>query len=65
LTAVERLARLELAARRSGCSIRLRDPHPWLTALVKLVGLIEMIGQTEKREEVRIEEVVEPGNSIT
>lgn len=39
LTAVDALARLELAARRAGGRIRLRDPDPALRALLDLVGL--------------------------
>jgi ABC-type transporter Mla MlaB component len=39
LTAVDALARLELAARRAGGRIRLHDPDPALSALLDLVGL--------------------------
>ncbi|KAB1988606.1 STAS domain-containing protein [Streptomyces triticiradicis] len=39
LTAVDVLARMELAARRAGGRIRLRGPDPALRALLDLVGL--------------------------
>lgn len=39
LTAVDALARMELAARRAGGRIRLRGPDPALSALLDLVGL--------------------------
>ncbi|MCT9076242.1 STAS domain-containing protein [Streptomyces fulvoviolaceus] len=61
--AVDLLARLQLAARRAGGRIRLRDPDPALPALLDLVGLrFEMEGQAEEREPpLRVEEEVEPG----
>ncbi|MFI5683660.1 STAS domain-containing protein [Streptomyces sp. NPDC051636] len=64
LRAVDLLARLELAARRSGGRIRLRDPDPGLHALLDLVGLrFEVEGQTEQREPaLGVEEAVEPGD---
>ncbi|WP_189312090.1 STAS domain-containing protein [Streptomyces brasiliensis] len=60
---IDLLARLELAARRAGGRIRLRDPDPALHALLDLVGLrFEMEGQAEQREPaLRVEEEVEPG----
>lgn len=63
LGAVDLLARLELAARRAGGRIRLRDPDPALHALLDLVGLrFEMEGQAEQREPpLGVEEEVEPG----
>ena len=63
LTAVDLLARLELAARRAGGRIRLRDPAPSLHALLDLVGLrFEVEGQAEQREPaLGVEEEVEPG----
>ncbi|MFE1249936.1 STAS domain-containing protein [Streptomyces sp. NPDC058735] len=64
LAAVELLARLQLAARRAGGRIRLRDPDPALGALLDLVGLpIEMEGQIEEREPpLGVEKAVEPGD---
>ncbi|MGW2718171.1 STAS domain-containing protein [Streptomyces sp. NPDC001492] len=63
LGAVDLLARLELAARRAGGRIRLREPAPSLHALLDLVGLrIEVEGQAEQREPaLSVEEEVEPG----
>jgi ABC-type transporter Mla MlaB component len=63
LAAVDLLARLQLAARRAGGRIRLRDPAPSLRALLDLVGLrIEVEGQPEQREPpLGVEEEVEPG----
>ncbi|MGI5457340.1 STAS domain-containing protein [Streptomyces sp. CA-249302] len=63
LGAVDLLARLELAARRAGGRIRLRDPAPSLHALLDLVGLrFEVEGQPEQREPpLGVEEEVEPG----
>jgi ABC-type transporter Mla MlaB component len=63
LGVVELLARLQLAARRAGGRIRLRDPDPALHALLDLVGLrFEMERQPEQREPpLGVEEEVEPG----
>nr|WP_244204136.1 STAS domain-containing protein [Streptomyces africanus] len=64
LAAVDLLARLQLAARRAGGRIRLRDPDPALRALLDLVGLrFEVEGQAEEREPaLGVEEAVEPGD---
>lgn len=64
LTTVDVLARLQLAARRAGGRIRLRDPDPALRALLGLVGIrLEVEGQPEEREPpLRVEEAVEPGD---
>jgi hypothetical protein len=43
LEAVAELARLQLAARRVGCSIRLRDPCCEVLALIELVGLADVV----------------------
>ncbi|MBO4257604.1 STAS domain-containing protein [Streptomyces griseorubiginosus] len=63
LAAVDLLARLQLAARRAGGRIRLRDPAPSLRALLDLAGLrFEVEGQPEQREPpLGVEEEVEPG----
>lgn len=66
LGTVDLLARLQLAARRAGGRIRLRDPDPALYALLDLVGLrfesVEMEGEPEQREPpLGVEEEVEPG----
>lgn len=64
LAVVDLLARLELAARRAGGRIRLRDPDPALPALLDLVGLrFQMEGQVEEREPaLGVEEAVETGD---
>ncbi|WP_330338172.1 STAS domain-containing protein [Streptomyces sp. NBC_00557] len=64
LAVVDLLARLELAARRAGGRIRLRDPGPALAALLDLVGLrFQMERQPEQREPaLGVEEAVETGD---
>jgi hypothetical protein len=64
IVTVDVLARLQLAARRAGGRIRLRDPAPALRALLGLVGLpFELEGQAEQWEPARgVEEAVEPGD---
>lgn len=68
LDAVELLARLQLAARRAGGRIRLRDPAPALLAFLDLVGIgfdveREREGKPEQREPaLGVEEAVEPGD---
>ncbi len=70
LGTVELLARLQLAARRSGGRICLRSPAPALLTFLNLVGLtfdveieIEGEGQPEEREPALcVEEAVEPGD---
>ena len=49
---VDQLARLQLAARRLGCAIELRDACPELLELLDLVGLrVEVGGKSEDLEE--------------
>ncbi|MFF7235911.1 STAS domain-containing protein [Streptomyces collinus] len=62
LGTVDLLARLELAARRAGGRIRLRDPDPALLALLDLVGLrFQVEGETEQGEPaLGVQEEVEP-----
>ncbi|MET8977878.1 STAS domain-containing protein [Streptomyces sp. NPDC004539] len=51
LAHVDAVARLQLAAKRAGGRIRLRDPDPALTALLRLVGLVlEVEGEAEEGE---------------
>ena len=40
---VDALARLQLAARRRGCGIRLRHASDELTALIRFVGLADVL----------------------
>ena len=74
---VEELARLQLAARRLGCSIRLRRACPELARLIELVGLAEVLnsdvgtggglevgGKAEGGEQRRVEEVVMPDDPV-
>ncbi|MFF3845049.1 STAS domain-containing protein [Streptomyces sp. NPDC002328] len=65
LLTVDLLARLQLAARRAGGSVRLRGPDPALRALLDLVGLrFEVEGETEEGEPaLGVEEEVEPGEA--
>ena len=69
LRTVETLARLQLAARRSGASIRLRDACPMLRDLLAWSGLAELLpaesavegdGLVEEREELVVDEEVDP-----
>ncbi|MBA2949005.1 STAS domain-containing protein [Streptomyces himalayensis] len=64
LAAVDLLARLELAARRAGGRIRIRNPTPRLRELLQLAGLrLEMERHPEQREPPRrVQEAVEPGD---
>ena len=74
LATVNALARLQLVARRAGCSLRLRDARADLQGLLVLTGLSETVGlvpalsvgcarQAEQREQAcRVEEEVEPGD---
>lgn len=74
LALVDDLARLHLAARRAGCSIRLRDASPVLSGLLDLVGLAELLGavrlrpevgrQAEDGEQVGVEEAVQPDDPV-
>jgi hypothetical protein len=63
LAVVDELARLQLAARRAGCTVRLRDAGPALIGLLDLVGLsrtlcVEVSRQPEHLEQRGVEEVV-------
>jgi hypothetical protein len=70
LSVVEALVRIQLAARRLGWSIRLRDPCPQLLGLLELVGLTDVVavlpieagGEAEGGEQIGVDEVVEPGD---
>jgi hypothetical protein len=43
---IDKLARLQLAARRRGCSIRLQHVDPELSDLLVLAGLAEIVAPT-------------------
>jgi hypothetical protein len=73
LALVDALARLQLAAGRLGCSIRLRDPCEELRGLLDLVGLADVVPdaaalalearrEAEGGEQLGVEEVVQPGD---
>lgn len=73
LELVDDLARLQLAALRLGCSIRVRNAGAALSELLDLVGLAELLtgsvveagGQAEGREQLGVQEVVQPGDAPT
>ena len=62
LALVDEVARWQLAARRLGCAIRLRDAAPDLVELLAFVGLVEVGGKPECGEQIGVEEAVEPGD---
>jgi hypothetical protein len=70
---LETLARLQLEARRAGASIRLRNACPRLRALLTWSGLADLLpvvrasgverdGLVEEREELVVDEEVDPGD---
>jgi hypothetical protein len=67
LALVDSLARLQLGARRRGGRLRLRNVNPELRGLLELVGLADVLALEPRREpelleELRVEEVVQPGD---
>ena len=65
LALVDALARLQLAARRRGVAVRIVNPPAELVELLDLVGLrVEVLGETEDREQPGIEEVVVPDDPV-
>ena len=67
LALVESLARMQLRARRRGERVRLRNVSDDLRGLLELVGLADVLAveaerEPELREEVRVDEVVQPGD---
>jgi hypothetical protein len=75
LSAIDELARLQLAAQRLGCSIRLSDACGYLWELLDLAGLTDVVrsagalvvevgGETESGEQVGVEEGMEPGDPV-
>ncbi|CAM5265416.1 STAS domain-containing protein OS=Streptomyces alboniger OX=132473 GN=CP975_21940 PE=4 SV=1 [Streptomyces alboniger] len=71
LSAVEAIARMQLAARRAGRRVRLRNPAPALLALLGLVGLTELLGLVVEMEghpeegepPLGVQEAVEAGDT--
>ncbi len=65
LSLVDDVARLVLAARRCGYTIRLRNPCAGLLELIDLAGLaVEVLGKPEAGEQVGVEEVVMPDDPV-
>ena len=68
LGVIDSLASLQLAARRLGWAVRVDNPCPTLLGLIELVGLGDVLvrrqvrGETELGEQLRVEEVVQPGD---
>ena len=76
LAIVDRLARLQLVARRIGCTIRLRGGCDNLLGLLDLAGLADVVppedrlavevgGKPEGGEQPGVEEVVMPDDPAT
>ncbi|WP_159001499.1 STAS domain-containing protein [Streptomyces sp. SBT349] len=62
--ALEVVARMRLTAKRLGCRIRFVNMRSGLQGLLGWLGLGEVGGQTEEREEPRrVQERVEPGDA--
>ena len=64
LQIVGELARLQLKARRVGFSIELRDLSRELGELLELLGLRKVFREAERREQIGVEEEVEPGDPV-
>ena len=47
---IEQIARLQLAARRLGCSLELKDANPCLLELIGFCGLGEVLGVEPRRQ---------------
>jgi ABC-type transporter Mla MlaB component len=67
LAVVEALARVQLSARRRGSRVRLTNVSDHLRGLLELTGLADVIcleaqRQPELGEQLRVDEVMEPGD---
>jgi hypothetical protein len=67
ITLIGTLARIALHARRDGRRVRLLDAGPELRGLLELVGLADAVGvqplrEPERREDLRVDEVVQAGD---
>ncbi len=67
LELVDALMRLVLAARRHGVTVRLGEVPDELVGLLELVGLDDVVAveprrQPERGEQLRVDEVVQPGD---
>ncbi len=59
VTAIDRIARLQLAALRCGCELELRNADPSLLELIDFVGLGEVLRIESRRQ---AEEREQPGS---
>ena len=67
LRAVDQLMRLQVEARRQGCTVWLRRACPDLLSLLRFVGLagvLQMSGEAEGLEQACVEEVVVPDDPV-
>jgi anti-anti-sigma regulatory factor len=69
LAFVDTLLRRQLDARRRGCTLQLRNVPDELRGLLELLGLDEVLGLEPRREaelgeELRVDEVVQPGDPV-
>ena len=68
MSTIDQMARLQLAARRCGCTLELKDVNPRLLELIGFVGLgallrVDARGQAEQwKEPRRVEEEGELGD---
>jgi anti-anti-sigma regulatory factor len=73
VTTVDAVVRLQLVARRHGCSLSLRHPSRQLLDLLRLAGLTDVVvvdppllpeleRQSEQGEKTPVDKVVEPGD---
>jgi hypothetical protein len=67
LVLIDLLARVHLATRRGGMGLRIRDASPGLRELIELCGLtcvlaLEARRESERGEQLGVEEVVEPAD---
>lgn len=59
---IDQIARLQLAARRSGCQLELRNANPCLLELIDFAGLAEVLRveverqPKERKDPLRVEE---------
>jgi hypothetical protein len=69
LILVDAIMRLQLVARRGGCRVRLTGVDERLSGLLELLGLtcvleLEARREPELREQLRIQEVMQAGDSL-
>jgi hypothetical protein len=71
LSTVDLLARWTLAARRTGCSLQVRQADADLAGVLDLAGLrdvvasvAEVVGEVERGEQLAVDEVVVPDDPV-